>query len=195
MAESRGADPQTLTSSRCFQDIATGRCGLPSVHFKKLAEGGRIARHALYEHPIISSDGPGLPEITLRLRERVPTPRGFYAIRFPGGSVCQFRHPSIELVAIADLHGISGTSSGVLVSALAVATYFPGGRNRCCRDLTLSGELLKRFGDKKWYSGWDLNPHVLRQWSLNPPRLPISPPEHIGSGTGGRTRLPSLWGS
>ena len=59
---------------------------------------GRIARHALYEHPIISSDGPGLPEITLRLRERVPTPRGFYAIRFPGGSVCQFRHPSMVLM-------------------------------------------------------------------------------------------------
>ena len=27
-------------------------------------------------------------------RGRVPTPRGYYAIRFPGGSVCQFRHLS-----------------------------------------------------------------------------------------------------
>ena len=28
------------------------------------------------------------------LRERVPTPRGCYTTRFPGESVCQFRHPS-----------------------------------------------------------------------------------------------------
>lgn len=48
------------------------------------------------------------------------------------------------------------------------------------------------FATRAWYSGWDLNPHVFRQWSLNPPRLPISPPEHIGGGS--RTRTGDLQG-
>lgn len=26
-----------------------------------------------------------------------------------------------------------------------------------------------------WYSWWDLNPHTLRHWSLNPACLPIPP--------------------
>lgn len=29
-----------------------------------------------------------------------------------------------------------------------------------------------------WYSWWDLNPHTLRHWSLNPACLPIPPQLH-----------------
>ena len=34
-----------------------------------------------------------------------------------------------------------------------------------------------------WYSWWDLNPHTLRHWSLNPACLPI-PPQLYGSPDG-----------
>ena len=58
--------------------------------------GGRTNRTPcpLWEHPIISSDGPELSEITLRRRVQGSNLCGFYTTRFPGESVYQFRQLS-----------------------------------------------------------------------------------------------------